>query len=145
MIGGGSRRVLELAGRYASTVSIVPSLAAGHIGPEVAAGAVVDKYADRVRWVREAAGGRADDVELQIWTIFVQVVPNASEIFDMVAPGLGLTPEQMAAAPLALVGTVEEIIDTLRKRREELGFSNIVLHEAEMHSMAPVIAELAGT
>ena len=30
-------------------------------------------------------------------------------------------------------------------RREELGFSYIVVHEAEMDALAPVIAELAGT
>ena len=56
VIGGGSRRVLSLAGEFADIVSVVPSLNAGHIGPEVAAESVVEKYADRVRWVREAAG-----------------------------------------------------------------------------------------
>ena len=60
-------------------------------------------------------------------------------------PLFELTPEQLRAAPLALIGTVEEIIDTLRTRREELGFSYIVVHEAEMDALAPVIAELAGT
>ena len=59
VIGGGGRRILTLAGQYAETVSIVPSLAAGHIGPEVAAESVVEKYADRVRWARDAAGERA--------------------------------------------------------------------------------------
>jgi probable F420-dependent oxidoreductase len=145
VIGGGSRRILTLAGQRAAIASIVPSLAAGAIGPEMAAGAVIDKYAERVAWVREAAGDRAADIELQAWTIFVQVAPNASEILTNVAPAFGLTPEQMAAAPLALVGTVDEIVETLQKRREELGFSYIVLHEAEMDAMAPVIAALAGT
>ena len=56
VIGGGSRRVLTLAGEYADIVSVVPSLSAGYIGPEVAAEAVVEKYGDRVRWAREAAG-----------------------------------------------------------------------------------------
>ena len=56
VIGGGSRRVLALAGEFADIVSIVPSLNAGRIGPEVAAESVVEKYADRVQWVREAAG-----------------------------------------------------------------------------------------
>ena len=56
VIGGGSRRILTLAGQYANTVSIVPSLAAGHIGLEVAGESVVEKYTDRVRWARDAAG-----------------------------------------------------------------------------------------
>ena len=54
-------------------------------------------------------------------------------------------PDSCGPRPLALIGTVAEIVDTLRKRREELGFSYIVVHEAEMEALAPVIAELAGT
>ncbi len=56
VIGGGSKRILTMAGRHAQVVSIVPSLAAGHIGREVAAESVVEKYTERVRWAREAAG-----------------------------------------------------------------------------------------
>jgi probable F420-dependent oxidoreductase len=145
VIGGGSKRILTLAGRQASVASIVPSLAAGHIGHEVAAESVVEKYRERVRWVREAAGERADDVELQCWTVAVQVVENADEIFESLAPLFDLTPDQLRAAPLALIGSVPEIVDTLRRRREELGFSYIVVHEAEFEALAPVVAELAGT
>jgi probable F420-dependent oxidoreductase len=145
VIGGGSKRVLTLAGQYAEIVSIVPSLAAGYIGPEVAAEGVVDRYVERVRWVREAAGDRADKLELQCWTAAVQVVPNADEVIASLAPIFDLTPEQLRAAPLALIGTAKEIIEILRQRRSELGFSYIVVHEAEMDALAPVIAELAGT
>jgi probable F420-dependent oxidoreductase len=145
VIGGGSKRILTLAGQHATTVSIVPSLAAGAIGAEVAAESVVEKYSDRVRWAKEAAGDRAADLEFQCWTALVQVVPNAEEVCAALAPAFGLTADQLRQAPIALVGTVEEIIETLRKRREELGFSNIVVHEAEMDALAPVIAELAGT
>jgi probable F420-dependent oxidoreductase len=145
VIGGGSRRILELAGRVATTVSVVPSLAAGHIGREVAAQAVAEKYTERVRWARDAAGDRADDLELQCWTVAVSVVPNADEVVEALAPGFGLTPEQLRAAPVALIGSTEEIAETLRKRRAEFGFSNIVVHEGEMDALAPVIAELAGT
>jgi len=145
VIGGGGRRILTLAGRYASIVSVVPSLAAGYIGPEVAAQAILDRYHDRVRWAREAAGERAGDLELQCWTATVQVVANADEVIESLAPAFDLTPDQLRAAPLALIGTAAEITETLRKRREELGFSYIVVHEAEMDALAPVIAELAGS
>jgi probable F420-dependent oxidoreductase len=145
VIGGGSKRILTLAGRHAEVVSIVPSLAAGHIGREVAAESVVEKYRERVRWARQAAGERAGDLELQCWTVAVQVVPNAHEVFETMAPMFGLTADQLRAAPLALIGTVPEIAETLRRRREELGFSYIVVHEAEFEALAPVVAELAGT
>ena len=145
VIGGGSRRILSLAGEHADIVSVVPSLTAGHIGPEVAAQAVGEKYAERVRWAREAAGARAVDLELQCWTVTVRVVPNASEVVESTAPLFGLTPDQLRATPIALIGTAGEIVETLRKRREEFGFSYVVVHEAEMDALAPVIAEVAGT
>jgi len=145
VVGGGSRRILRLAGECADIVSVVPSLTAGYIGPEVAAEAVAEKYIERVRWAREAAGARAADLELQCWTVDVQVVPNASEVFESTAALFGLTPDQLRAAPVALIGEAGEIVETLRKRREELGFSYVVVHEAEMDALAPVIAELAGT
>ena len=145
VIGGGSRRILELAGRHADIVSVVPSLAAGYIGSEVAAESVAEKYADRVRWALDAAGERAGELELQCWTVAVQVVPNADEVVASVAPLFNMTPEQLRAAPAALIGSAPEIVDTLRARREEFGFSYIVVHEAEMDALAPVLAELAGT
>jgi len=145
VIGGGSRRILTLAAQGADIVSIIPSLAAGAIGPEVAASAVGEKFTERVRWVREAAGQRFEQLELQCWTIAVQVVPNAEEVIAQLAPLFGLTPEQIGEVPLALIGTEDEIIDMLQRRREELGFSYVVIHEAEFDAFAPIVAKLAGT
>jgi antitoxin component HigA of HigAB toxin-antitoxin module len=106
---------------------------------------VVEKYAERVAWARSAAGERADQLELQCWTAAVQVVPNGVEVIASLAPMFGLSSEQLAAAPIALIGTAGEIVETLQERRESLGFSFIVVHEAEMEALSPVIAELAGT
>jgi probable F420-dependent oxidoreductase len=145
VIGGGGKRILTLAGEQADVVSIVPSLAAGVMGAEMAAESVVEKYRDRIDWVRASAGERADDLEFQCWTAVVQVVPNAAEMFETLAPVVGLTAAQLQEAPIALIGTANEITETLRKRREEFGFSYIVVHEASMEALAPVISELAGT
>ena len=75
----------------------------------------------------------------------MQVVPNAAEVVASLAPVFDLTPEQLRAAPVALIGSASEIVDTLQTRRQELGFSNIVVHEPEMDALAPVITQLAGT
>ena len=114
VIGGGSRRILELAGRHADIVSVVPSLAAGYIGPEVAAEAVAEKYADRVRWALDAAGSGPARSSSSAGRSAVQVVPNADECVDSVAPMLNMTPDQLRAAPATLIGSVPEIVDTLR-------------------------------
>src|SRR5439155_15118034 len=54
VIGGGSPRVLALAATEADIVGINPSLAAGYVGPEVAATATAAHYRERVTWVKEA-------------------------------------------------------------------------------------------
>ena len=145
VIGGGGRRILTLAAEQADIVSIIPSLAAGYIGPEMAASAVQEKFHERVRWVREAAGARFGELELQNWTVAVQVVANAPEVLAQMAPLFNLTTEQLAAVPLALIGTEDELVETLQRRREEYGFSYIVVHEPELEAFAPVVARLAGT
>ena len=99
VIGGGSKRILTLAGQHAQIVSVVPSLAAGVVGPEVAGEVLVEKYAERVRWARQAAGDRAGELELQCWTVTVQVVPNGREVIEAMAPVFNLTPEQLAPRP----------------------------------------------
>ena len=145
VIGGGSKRVLTLAAKWADIVSFVPSLAAGRIGPEMAKSAVLEQFVERVEWVREAAGPRIDDLELQSWTLAVQIVPDAKAAVDSLAPLFGLTPDELARSPLGLFGPVEEIIETIQRRREELGFSYFVVHEAELESFAPIVAKLAGS
>jgi len=145
VIGGGSRRILTLAAEQADIVSVIPGLAAGRIGPEVAAEALQEKFHERVRWVTEAAGDRMDTIELQCWTMAVQVVPNAAQVLAQIAPLFNLTPDQLGDVPLALIGTEDELIETLQRRREEYGFSYVVVHEPELEAFAPVVAKLAGT
>ena len=86
IIGGGGKRVLTFAGQEADIVGINPNLAAGYVGPEVAATTLVESYRQRVEWVRAGAGDRFDQLELQILTFFVQVVDNAAEVFEQMAP-----------------------------------------------------------
>ena len=145
LIGGGGKRVLGIAAREADIVGVNPNLSAGYVGPEVAQSARPDRYRERIQWVREAAGDRFDDIELQVLTFFVQIVPNREEVAAGMAPMFGVEADEALEIPLALVGTVEQIVETLQQRREEYGFSYIVVHDPEMEAFAPVVAALAGT
>jgi probable F420-dependent oxidoreductase len=145
LIGGGGKRVLGIAAREADIVGVNPSLASGHIGREVLATTTAEYYHQRVEWIREAAGERFDQIELQVLTFVVQVVPNRREAVEQLAGMMSLTPEEVEGSPLTMIGTTDEIIESLRQRREAFGFSYIVVHEAEMEAFAPVVATLAGT
>jgi probable F420-dependent oxidoreductase len=145
IIGGGGRRILGIAAREADIVGVNPSLAAGYIGPEVLETTSAEYYHQRVQWVRQAAGERFDDLELQCLTFIVQIVPDRDEAIGGLAAALSVTPEQIAGSPVVMIGSVEQIAETLRERRELFGFSYIVVHEAEMDAFAPVVAALTGT
>lgn len=145
IIGGGSPRVLALAGREADIVGVNPNLAAGRIGPEIATQLSLARYTERLGWVREAAGERMADIEIQCLTFIVTVGEPRAEALERLSQMVSMTPEEAADVPLALAGTVDEIVETLERRREVLGITYWVVHEPEMESFAPVVARLAGT
>lgn len=144
VIGGGGKRVLGVAAREADIIGVNPNLAAGRVGPEVAASAVPDRYRERISWIKEAAGDRFPSIELQSLTFLAAIVPNRREFAEQMAPAFGITPDEALDTPLSLLGTVDEICDLLEQRREEYGFSYWVLHDAEIDTFAPVVARMTG-
>jgi probable F420-dependent oxidoreductase len=145
LIGGGGKRMLSIAGREADIVGVNPNLKAGYVGPEVAASARPEKWDQRIAWVREAAGDRLDDIELQVLTFLTQVVPNGNEVYEQMAPLFGMTPDELRQVPIGMAGTVDEIAEMLQARREKWGFSYVVVQADAMDAFAPVVAKLTGT
>lgn len=145
VIGGGGKRVLSIAAREADIVGVNPNLSSGYVGPEVAQSAKGERYRERLQWIKDAAGARFDDLELQCLTFMVQFTKDSAEAYERLAPLFGLSPEEARDVPIALAGTADEIVEVLQKRREEYGFSYVVVHEPEMEEFAAVVAGLAGT
>jgi len=100
---------------------------------------------DKIGWIREGAGDRFDDIELSVTVFMSAIVDNREEFAGMVAQGFGLTAEQGLSIPHFLVGTEEQIIEDLQQRREEYGFSYVVISGGAEETMAPIVAKLAGT
>jgi probable F420-dependent oxidoreductase len=146
LIGGGSPKVLKLAGREADIVGINPSLAKGRVDASIYSQLSPAHYRERIDWVREGAGARFADIELQCLTFYVAVgQPAATALPSLAEQFAGFEPDQLGQVPLALVGTIDEIVETLQFRRESLGLSYWIVHEAVLESFAPVVARLAGT
>jgi hypothetical protein len=97
--------------------------------------------AERIGWLREAAGTRFEHLELNLNLMAVgQRVPQYIE------KRLGLTADDLArsGAFSALMGTTEEMCETLLRRREALGISYLMVADELMETFAPVVARLAG-
>ncbi len=145
LIGGGSKRVLSIAGREAQIVGINPSLREGAVGPDAARSSLREATLQKVEWVRAAAGERFADLELHCLTFVVRVTDDPRAVVEGMAGAFGITPDEALAAPQVLAGSVDAICDTLVERREVYGFSYVSIHDDDLEPFAPVVARLAGT
>jgi probable F420-dependent oxidoreductase len=143
-IGGGGRRLLTLAAREAQIVSLNATLRGGTIGPGTLAGASPAAFDEKLDWVREAAGARFAEIELQCHCPFVTVGSEGRAAREALARQLDLAVEHAAWFPLALCGTVDELCDALERRRERWGFSYTIVPSDRMEAFAPVVARLGG-
>lgn len=145
LIGGGGPKVLALAGREADVVGINPNLRAGAVTTDTALSSLAAETRKKIEWVREAAGDRFDDIELQIRYFVCIVTDDRKGVAEAMAPGFGVSPEEVLEAGVSLVGTLEEMEEQLLRRREEWGVSNVVVDDEMFDALAPLVARLAGT
>lgn len=144
LIGAGGRRMLSIAARYADIVGVNPNLRAGAIGTDTVADAMASATDQKVAWVREAAGDRFDDLELNILSFVASVTDDTAGFAEVVAAMFGAPAEEVLEAPTVVVGSVPEIVDRLEARRERWGVSYYVFSADAFETMAPVVAELTG-
>ena len=145
MIGGGGRRMLTLAGQVADIVGVHLNLSPGVIGTEIAGDALAERFDEKIEWLKQGAGDRFSDIELQLRTFVVAITDDRQGTSEALAAGLGITPDQGLNSPLALVGSVEEVAETLLERRERWGLSYVVVGADEYEAFAPVVARLSGS
>ncbi|MEU7631188.1 TIGR03621 family F420-dependent LLM class oxidoreductase [Nocardia sp. NPDC049220] len=135
MLSGSGDRMLRVAAREADifSFSIMAGVTAG-VAPEEA-------FARRVRVLREAAGDRSDDIELNL---FVAAVGESVDKLDLtiIRRASGLDDAQLGRLPGVLVGSPRAIADRLRRYREEHGISYISVLEPDMTAFAEVIKQL---
>ena len=144
-IGGGAKRVLTLAGRIADIVSFNFDNSAGVVGAAGVQSSGADAMDQKVQWVRDGAGDRFPDIELEVGGYFVAVTDDPLPAAERIGGMFGLPAEDMLRHPNALIGTVDEICETLQARRERYGFSYVAIAERNAAAFAPVVARLAGT
>jgi probable F420-dependent oxidoreductase len=145
IIGGGGRRVLSFAARHADIVSINVNLREGTGGVETAPNASPERTREKVAWVREAAGERFDDLELNALIGFVMITDGAAGMAEAMAPAFGISPDDALHIPLALLGTLDEMAEELEWRRQEYGISYWSIEADCWEDLGPVVSRLAGT
>ena len=149
LIGGGGRKTLELAGREAQIVGLAPRiLKSGKSDPQ---SITLAGTAEKIEWVRAAAGDRFDGLELNVYPsgVGVSVTDNAfGEARDAAAFLAGrtevdLTPEEILDSPHIFIGSIDSLAEKLVRHREQLGISSIFV--GELGPLDPLVERLAGT
>lgn len=133
LIAGNGDRVLTLAARHADIIGLT--------GARVRA--VEDPLAERIEFVRNAAGDRFERLELNM---VITAIPRDGEA----APDLrmtrqyapGLSDEQLLSMPSVLAGSPREMADTLSGLRDKYGLTSFTVQDNNLDAFAKVIAEL---
>jgi probable F420-dependent oxidoreductase len=148
MIGGGSKRILSIAGREADIVSLNFNNRAGVLGPDGMASGMAEQTAKKVRWVKDAAGARFDTLEIEIGAYLTVVTDHQQATAAAIAEPFGMAVEDLLAGPHNLIGSVDYICEELQRRRELYGISYVTVLDDGDNNMvdqfAPVVARLAG-
>jgi probable F420-dependent oxidoreductase len=151
MIAGGGPRMLRLAAREADIIGLNPARKSNAAWEDQnlpdATAAATDR---KIAWIREAAGARYDALELSIVVPFVIVTDDREGTAAAIAASLPPDPEAelnaegVLSSPHVLIGSVEQIGDTLRERRDRWDLSYYVFNDDSIDAVAPIVEQLAG-
>ncbi len=145
LIGGGLKRMLSIAGRHADIVGINPTIPNGEVDADAARSGTAEKTDRKVGWIKDAAGDRYGDLEINLLNFGCFLTDDRTSLADQLAPAFGVTPAELLEFPHTLLGTVDQICDDLLARRDRWDASYIVVQHDAMEAMAPVVARLTGT
>jgi probable F420-dependent oxidoreductase len=149
LIGGGGRRTLSLAGREADIVGLAPRIMPGPRSDPRSL--TVAATAEKLAWVRAAAGERYPDLELNIypstWPITVtdDARAEAGKVIDHLRTrtGIELTQDEVLESPHLFIGSIDGLVAKLIGLRERFGISSVMV--GEIDELAPLVERLAGT
>jgi probable F420-dependent oxidoreductase len=152
-VAGGGRRVLALAARTADIVGLGPRLPPRPDGkPDLDPASISSEAtAEKIGWIRAAAGDRFDEIELNIYPAGGPVVVTddplaeaerrAHELSERT--GAVLSVQQILDSPHTFIGSLDALATKFEELRERFGISSFMIGHA-IDELAPVVEQLAG-
>jgi probable F420-dependent oxidoreductase len=151
LIAGGGPRLLRFASREADIIGLNPARVSNAAWDDQnLADATAEAMDRKAALIRDAAGDRYDDLELQIVVPFVVVTDDREGTAAAIAAGLPadaaveITPAAVLSSPYVLIGSESQICDTIIERRDRWGFSYYVFNDDSIEAVTPIVARLAG-
>lgn len=150
-IGGGGRRLLSLAGREADIVGLAPRILPGDQPRVDPRSLTLDAAAEKIGWVREAAGARFDRLELNVYPSTSEIIVTdhalreARTLADRLRSrtGIEITARELLDSPHIYIGSLDAFVEKFRMLRERFGISSFMV--GGIDELALVVERLKGT
>ena len=133
IVGGGGKGLLRVAARHADFVNIIPDAGKqGHISLDKVKQLTDAAYQEKIRFLREEAkrnGRNPDSIRISSFLFVVAVTDSqtaARQLAEGMAPMFMLSPEALLSSPMVLVGTPEDCIKELKRRKENWGVTQFL-------------------
>jgi probable F420-dependent oxidoreductase len=131
LIAGNGNRLLTIAAQHADIIGFT-----GAGNAEVA-----DPLAERIDFVRTAAGDRFGDLELNLGITAVPSDSSGKPDLTLTRRFVKLSDEELLALPAVLSGSPRDIADTLRGYHDTYGLTSFTFQENHVDTIAKVISE----
>ena len=144
LIGAGGPRMLRLAARHADIVGLLPApirAADDRDDPTDRLPPALDR---KLAVLRSAAGDRFGQLELSAFASFRITARRRSATEELLARRGwgGIDAEAVWQMPTIYIGSIGQIREDLRARRERFGLSYLVTPDRDLRTLAEVIAGL---
>ena len=142
LIAAGGPRMLELAGREADIVAVIPPGAGVRpTVPDVVATSAVRRQLDIVR---KAAGQRFDEIELSCF-LDVTLTDDRDRAIAELAEKAKVDPGVVGSSVYRPIGTLDQVREHIVRVRRETGVTYFCLRGPHVEELAPVVKDLSGT
>jgi probable F420-dependent oxidoreductase len=142
-VAGGGKRMLRFAARHADIIGVNTKLPNSEERSKSYQDAAADRIDEKFAWISDAAGDRYDDLTFHSWLKWVAVSDDRTAAAEQIGGTIGSDAESVLQIPFALLGSPEQIAETVRERYERWGYSYYTVQQPEAFELAPVLELLA--
>jgi len=142
LIAAGGPQILEVAGREADIVAIIPPGAG--VRPPAPDDVAVSGVLRQIDVVRKAAGARFDEIELSCF-VDVTLTDDREKTIAELAEKSKVDPAALGSSAYRGIGTLDQVREHIVRVRRETGITYFCLRGPHVEELAQIVRDLSGT
>jgi len=142
LIAAGGPQILELAGREADIVAVIPPGAG--VRPPAPDDVATSSVLRQIDIVRTAAGARFDQIELSCF-IDVTLTDDREKTIAELVEKSKVDSAVLESSVYRGIGTLDQVREHIVRVRRETGITYFCLRGPHVEELAPVVRDLSGT